>query len=303
VAKVSVIIPSRVETMEISPGENILQRTVRDVYEKASGDIEVIVAFDGPPYCSFPDYKNLLVLELPWQGSKLAINEAVFFSTGKYIMKLDSHCMVGEGFDEILQFGIEDNWIVTPRFYVLDAEKWEWQDGRFYDYFKLPYPNPQSRTYYFQAGGHWKERTGERLNILVDDNMKLHGSCFFMSKHFFVDCIGGLTTDGSGTWNGEDLELTMKAWLGPWGGGLKTNKNTWYAHMHRGGQRPREWHVDTREAYRSAEWSTKYWMGNNWKGRVHDIDWLIEKFWPIPGWPENWKELVKDKYDTGFFRI
>jgi hypothetical protein len=293
VARVSIIIPSRVETMEVSPGETVLQRTVRDIYEKATGDVEVIVAFDGPPYTSFPEYKNLVILELPWTGSKTTFNYAASIATGKYIMKLDAHCMVAEGFDEVLQSTMEENWIVTPRFYVLDAEKWAWQNSRFYDYFKLPYPNPEAKVYYFQAGGHWKERTGEKLYIPIDDNMKLHGSCFFMSNEFFWKSIGGLTTEGSGTWNGEDIELSMKTWLGPWDGKLKVNKNTWYAHMHRGGQRPREWKVDTREAYRSAEWSAKYWMNNLWEGRVHDIDWLIEKFWPIPGWPENWNESVK----------
>lgn len=293
-SRVSIIIPSRVETFEVNPGENILQRTVRDIYEKATGDIEVIVAFDGPPYCSFPEYRNFISLEMPWAGSKPAFNEAAKIASGKYIMKLDAHCMVAEGFDEVLQVTMEDNWVVMPRFYVLNAEEWKWQDERFYDYFFLPCPFTYKHGFMFQAGGHWKNRTAERLNISIDENMKLHGSSFFMTKDFFWNCIGGLHSEGSGTWNGEDIEITMKTWLGPWSGKLMVNKNTWYAHMHRGGQRPREWYVSYNQALKSAHWTANYWMKNQWADRKQDISWLIKKFWPVPGWPDNWETLYQD---------
>ena len=65
------------------------------------------------------------------------INKLVKEATGKYILKSDAHCMFGESFDEILQKDMQDDWVITPRFYVLDAEKWQVQDQRFYDYFYL----------------------------------------------------------------------------------------------------------------------------------------------------------------------
>ena len=55
-SKVSIIIPSRNETYEIQPGVTVLQRMVQDIYEKATGDFEVLVGFDGPPYQDFPDF-------------------------------------------------------------------------------------------------------------------------------------------------------------------------------------------------------------------------------------------------------
>lgn len=286
-AKVSVIIPSRVETLEIEPGVSILQKMVSDIYAKAAGEIEVIVVFDGPPYQELGDYPNLVTLHRKWRGTKPCINEAAKIATGKYLFKMDSHCMVAPGFDAALQ-EMEDNWIVTPRFYVLDAEKWVWQDDRYYDYFFLPCPFTYKRGFMFQAGGHWKGKESEQA---IDENMKLHGSAFFVSRDFFCYKLGGFQSDGAGTWNGEDIELTMKTWLGPWGGKLMVNKNTWYAHMHRGEQRPREWGFSYNEAYASAMWTARYWMSNAWPGQVHGVDWLVDKFWPVPGWPDNWKEL------------
>ena len=290
-AKTSVIIPVRGEQYEVSPGVTVLQRTVQDIYEKATGEIEVIVAFDGEPYQSFPVYPHLASMYEDWMGTKLIINKAVSFASGKYILKTDAHCMFDYGFDEKLQADIEDNWIVMPRMYILNAERWKWQDERFYDYFRLPCPFTYKRGFLFQAGGHWPERTSQRLDVPIDENMKLHGSCWFTSRDFFVNQLKGISIDDSGTWNGEDIDLTMKTWLGHWNGKIMVNKNTWFAHMHRGGQRPREYGYSHNDAYASAKWTAAYWMGNKWPERSRNIGWLIERFSPIPGWPDNWKEL------------
>lgn len=294
-SRVSIIIPSRHETFEVSPGMSILQKTVEDIYKKARGDIEVIVAFDGEPYQDFPDYPKLTRLHLPWRGTKEAINSAVSVAKGEYILKTDSHCMFSDGFDEVLQEHMQDSWVVMPRMYILDAERWRWQDGRFYDYFYLPCPFIDRKGFRFQAGGHWKERTSARIYKTIDENMKLHGSCWFMNRDFYLDKLGGLDpNNGAGSWNGEDIEITMKTWLGPWDGKLMVNKNCWFAHMHRGKQRPREFRYSESECNRSANWTAEYWMNNSWAGQAHKIEWLIDKFWPIPGWPENWKDLLEE---------
>jgi len=295
-SKVSILIAARGEQYKINSGVSVLYRTIQDIYEKATGDFETIVVFDGPPYQDLPEYPNLTVLKNEWSGTKESINIAARIATGKYLFKIDAHCMLDQGFDEVLQSKIEDNWVVTPRLYILNAEEWKWQDNRFHDYFYLPCPLTDSQGFRFQAGAHWKGRTQERLNITdMDENMKLHGSAWFMSKDFYWNCLNGLNpNDGAGRWNGEDIEISLKTWLGPWGGKLMVNKNTWYAHMHRGGQRPREFGVSHQETSQSATWSARYWMKNSWKEQTHELGWLIEKFWPVATWPENWRVLWKE---------
>lgn len=285
-AMVSILIPSR--------NEKYLAKTVEDIYLKATGEIEVIVVYDGPPYEHLPDFKNLTRLMLKQQGTKPLLNIAAKIARGKYLMKCDAHCIFGEGFDEILQETMEDNWVVMPRFRVLNAERWTLQDNKFYDYFRLPCPFTDKKMFRFKAGGHWVDRTQERLSIPIDENMKLHGSLWFMTKDHYLNNIGGLSSDGSGTWSGEDIEISLKTWLGPWDGKLMVNKKTWYAHMHKGGQRPRGWRVTQQEIDRSYLWTANYWMSNSWEGRAHDIDWLIDRFWPVPTWPDNWKELYEE---------
>jgi glycosyltransferase involved in cell wall biosynthesis len=288
-AKVSILIPSRNEICNTRFGTTVLQQTVLDVLKNAKGDFEILVMFDGEPYqYLYPDSNLKIFYNKEPIGSKRCINQLVKESTGKYIMKLDSHCMVSEGFDEILQ-NMEDNWVVTPRFYVLNAEEWKWQDERFYDYFYLPCPLTDKKQFRFQAGGHWKDRTRERLDIPIDENMKLHGSTFFMSKWFFTNCLGELDYSFDES-SGEDIEISLKTWLGPWNGKLMVNKNAWYAHMHKGGQRPRGYHMGMPQIRNTYTYIANYWMNNSWKERTHDLNWLIEKFMPVPTWPLDYKE-------------
>lgn len=290
--KVSILIPSRNETYRINSGETVLQRMIKDIYEKCTGNFEVLVAFDGPPYQKLPKHSNLRTFILPEPlGLKHSLNLLASEAMGKYLFKLDAHCMLSEGIDEVLQADMEDNWIVTPRFYVLNAEEWKWQDERFYDYFYLPCPLTDKRMFRFQAGGHWPQRTQERLNIPIDENMKLHGSSFFMAKDFFINSLGNVAQGWMDPSSGEDVELSLKTWLGPWKGKLMVNKNCWYAHMHKGGQRPRGWHLPNSTINNTYLAIADFWMKDKWEGAVHPLSWLIERFSTVPTWPENFHEL------------
>jgi hypothetical protein len=283
----SVIIPARGE------GE-VLARTVADVYAKATGDIECLVGFDGPPYQRLPEYPGLAVIHLPETiGLKAMINKLAHLARGRYLFKTDAHCMFAEGFDETLAADMQDNWVVTPRFYVLDAERWAWQDERFYDYFYLSCPFADKRGFRFKAGGHWPQRTAERLHIDLDETPQIHGSGWFVSRDYFLDDLGGFpATDPFGHAQ-EPPYLGLKTWLGPWGGRVMVNKKTWYAHMHQQGDK-RGYHMGKRNEENTYRQVAEYWMGNEWEGREHDMHWFLEKFEPMPTWPAGWRTLYAD---------
>ena len=292
-AKTSIIIPSRNESYECQPGITVLQRTVQDIYEKATGDFEVIVGFDGPPYQDFPNYPNLVTVKLPETiGLKRMLNRLCLIATGKYIYKTDSHCMFGYGFDEILQEDMEENWVVTPRFYVLDAKNWKWQDGRFYDYFYLSCPFTDPTQFKFKAGGHWLEKTQEKIFLPIDETPQIHGSGWFIAKDYYFDCLHGFPTIDPFGHAQEPPYLGLKTWLGPWEGKLMVNKKTWYAHMHQD-HHSRGYHMSRGQDRYSYDLAATYWMGNRWEERAHDMDWFIKKFMPMPTWPDNWEELYK----------
>ena len=68
------------------------------------------------------------------------------------------------------------------------------------------------------------------------------------------------------------------------GGRVAVNKNVWYCHRHA----KRGYRINNRAREKCYIYSYKHWVLDNKEGFIK----LIEKFWPIPNWPENWKEQL-----------
>jgi len=294
-SKVSIIIPSRGEKQEN------LDRTLQSIYENVKGEIEVIVGFNGEPYSnpspySLPENITYKAIFFPENvGIKNNINTLALLATGKYLFKLDAHTSVGYHFDEILQENMEEDWIVTPRFYVIDGKTWQWQDERFYDYFYLSCPFTDPRGFRFKAGGHWPERTKERLEShpTVDETPQIHGSAWFMTKDRFFE-LGGFPLQDPYGHGQEPLWLGLRNWL--MGGKVMVNKKTWYAHLHQN-SKERGYPEDkahTEETY----WRVADHFVNHRKNYLYSFEWFIDKkFSEMPTWPENWKQLAKERDD------
>jgi len=281
-AKTSIIIPSR--------NERFLTQTVADLLSKG-GDIEVLVVLDGywPVEMPAPDRRLHFLHWGKPHGMRANINAAAAIARGEYLMKCDAHCMFGEGYDEILQADCADNWIVIPRRYSLDAEAWRPTDKEPIDamHYFYPYAHPDDLGLH---GRPWMQRGRERKEILLDEDVTFQGSCWFMRRSHW-ERIGPMQEHGYETFMGEPQELGFKTQLGPWHGAIMRNKKTWYAHLHKGRTYGRMYHMSQSERVRGNAYSFDFWWSNRWVERAHDIEWLIDRFWPHPGWPENWKEI------------
>lgn len=292
---VSIIISSRVD--------QYLQRTIDDLLAKAEGEIEIIVVLDG--YWPDPMLKNdprVVVLHQGMIhdniGMRGAINTASEIAKGEYIMKIDEHCMVDQGYDVKLAADCEDDWVVIPRRHRLDADNWQLiEDGRppvDYMYLAYPYERPYDRTCGLH-GSEWKQRHHERKDILIDDTMSWQGSCWFVKKSYWDKLLYPLDDENYGPFTQEAQEIGNKVWLT--GGRLVVNKKTWYAHFHKGSKG--KGYGFSREQYRRHEtakergrlYCIEYWL--NTKDFKYDFEWLLQKFWPVPTWPEDWKERIK----------
>lgn len=279
-SKVSIIIPACGEK------EENLTRTIDSIYENATGEIEILIGFNGPPYI-IPrniDGRYIGMLFPRNVGIKTNINALAAMATGKYIYKSDAHCSFGKGFDEILQKDMQDDWIVTPRFYVLDGKTWKWQDERFYDYFYLSCPFTDPKGFRFKAGGHWPERTKERLlsPITIDETPQFHGSGWFMAKDRFFE-LGGFPIQDPYGHAQEPLWLGLKNWL--MGGKVMVNKNTWYAHLHQD-SKDRGYAEDRVHTEKTYNQVAHYWV------REEGFKEFIEKFMPMPSWTPDWEQQL-----------
>lgn len=293
--KVSMIIPSR--------NERFLAQTVNDVLANSRGDVEIIPVLDGywpNPYIASDGRSH----EINWddprikalhfgqaQGMRQAINGAARMATGDYLMKLDAHCMVSEGFDVALQEECDKFTIVVPRRYSLDAEAWKWKTDHGkppVDYHYLSWPYEEGRAGVGLHGTVWVNRAKARLDTPIDEEMSSQGSCWFMQKKHWLR-LGEMDVERYGSFVQEFQELGMKTWLG--GGQVLINKKAWYAHLHKGKEYGRGYFISKGEMSRGAQAAVDYWMFDRWTHRVRDMKWLVDRFWPIPNWPANWEDL------------
>lgn len=303
----SIAIPSR--------QERFLNNTIKDVLEKATGNIEVFPILDGYDLPEEQLIKDPRVkyLRIPIGNGEThkrhGVNIMVDICQGEYVASLDAHCMMAKGFDEQLVKDHQPNWVQVPRRHRLDAENWciqEQSDNRppiDYEYLMFPlryHPfsgssknrgprEPKSDYHPALHGFKWDTRTLERWDVPIDDTMTIQGSFWFMTKDWFRE-TGLMQIDGFTGWGQEGEEISFKTWLS--GGKVMTNKNTWYAHLHKGPKYGRMYWMSKDSMRKCNKYSYDFFVNNRWNKRIYDFEWLIQKFWPLPNWPLDWKEQL-----------
>lgn len=286
-SKVSIIIPSR--------NERFIVPTVNGILKSATGDVEVIAVLDGywpdPP---LPDDPRLKIIHFGKpKGMRAGINAAAGIAKGDYLLKTDAHCLFAEGFDEVLKADCEDNWVVIPTRYSLDAENWCKREDK----------EPINAMHYFWPWAHpddlglhgrpWMERGQERKGILIDEDVTFQGSSWFMCAEHFHRRLGGLSEVGYGGFMGEPQEIGFKTQLGPWRGKVIRNRGTQYSHLHKGKTYGRMYYMSKSERVRGNAYSFNFWITNSWTERVIDLEDLIDRFPLQPGWPIDWREQIE----------
>jgi len=273
---ISVIIPAR--------NEIFLSKTIESLLETSKGEIEVIAILDGywpdPPVKDDP--RVTLIHHTKSIGMRPAVNQAARLASGKFIMKLDAHCLLGQGWDEILAADCEYDWSVVPRRYELGTGAWKRRGRRIVDYMYLSKPDTGDKYGGFR-GMYWPEYKSDKL---IDDLMISQGSLWFMHRDKFFDL--GCMDEEYGHWGQEGTEIALKFWLS--GGKHIRNKKTWYAHWQKGNNKKRgERGVSKKTVRKAYEYSRDIWVNNKWPQQTRDFAWLIEKFAPIPTWGEDVK--------------
>ena len=296
----SCIIPSR--------SAQWLKQTVGDLFAKAEGEVEVIVVYDGrwPEHNEIPqDNPNLIQIHHGEVhnniGMRESINVGVAISKGTHLLVIDEQCGVDQGYDVKLKADCEDNWVVIPRRERLEPDTWQTTrvaegDNRppvDYMYIEYPYAKPFDKTQGLH-GAEWK-RPG-REDILIDDTPTMQGSCYFMTRKWWDECIGELDSTNYGTFTMEAQEVSNKTWLS--GGRVVVNKKTWYSHWHKG-SKGKGYGFSTEQYKRHQEsmekgrlYAINYWLST--KDFKYDWDWFVtQKFPDMPGWSKDWKERVE----------
>jgi hypothetical protein len=306
VPDLSVLIASR--------NEVFLKNTVEDVLTHAEADTDVIAVCDGAwPTPPLVDHPKVTLVHHASIGQRAAVNEAARLSTATYVMKLDAHCALDQGFDRKLiepyergELAREDTTI--PRLYNLHAFDWQCRacGDRIYQGAKPSACGKCKSPEGFERVMVWKPRWHRKTDFNrfdanlqyqywqgVDkrpasqgelaDMMTALGACFFMRRDRFWE-LGGMDEE-HGSWGQFGVEVALKSWLS--GGRHVVNKRTWYSHMFRTHGGP-EWGFPYPMSNSQVETARKHsramWYQNAWPRQVRPLDWLVERFEPVPGW-------------------
>jgi len=299
----SVLIPSR--------NEMFLSRTVQDLLTQMRGDSEVIVILDGArAEPMLPDDPRVRVIYYEISiGQRAATNVAARLAEGEFVMKLDAHCTVDEGYDVKLTEPYKTGEIgadvtTIPRMFNLHAFDWLCECGERTYQGPRPERCKKCQSEHIAMDMVWTPRWSRKTDFArfdTDLHFQYHGShgkrpaaqgdiadvmcqvgaCWLMSRERYWD-LGGLD-EGHGSWGQMGVEVSCKSWLS--GGRQVVNKRTWFSHLFRtqpGFSFPYPISVSAQEHAR--EYSRQMWMENKWPGAKYPLSWLLEKFAPVPDW-------------------
>ena len=312
----SILIPAR--------NEMFLKNTIEDALKQSRADTEIIAVLDGEwAKPEIPQNPRVNVFHTgSVVGMRAATNYAARLASGRYFMKVDAHCAFDEGFDQkMLEFHakVGDNVTSVPIMRNLWAFDWKCHNCGFKQYQgptpgeckqcgcstkwkrKMMWqgkPNPQSWAYCFDAEPHfqyfeeYKKRPSTkemRDELGYTESMSLQGSCFMCSRDDYWRL--NLSDETLGNWGNQGIEVAAKTWLS--GGRVLVNHATWYAHMFRtqGGDFSFPYALNgvqtTKRNVKKLIWE------NGFNEQRYPVSWLIEKFWPVPGWTQEQLQVLK----------
>jgi hypothetical protein len=324
----SVLIPAR--------SEEFLKLTVEDILRNKESETEIIVGLDekwaNPPLEQHPDLSVIYVPESI--GQRHITKTCAQFSRAKYIAKCDAHVGFDKGFDRKLLEGFKitgDNVTVAPIMRNLWVFSWKCTkcgkktyqgtiptaceeknykntgvacDGKKFVkkiIWELKH-NPQSTSFCFDSEPHFQyfEDYKHREPYVSDkktgftETMSLQGSFFCMTREKYLDL--DIDDETLGSWGSQGLTVACKTWLS--GGRVLINHNTHYAHLFRtkGGSFGFPYPQSGRAVAETKKKVKDLFFENKWPKQIYPLSWLVEKFWPVPGWDEKSLAEIK-KFD------
>ena len=311
----SILIPSR--------NEMFLKNTIDNILENIEADTEVIALLDGAwaePAIPQHDRVNIIYVNKAI-GQRAGSNIACQLAQGKYVMKVDAHCSFDKGFDRKMLEAFEtvdDNVTMVPTMKNLHAFDWKcykcgWKKYQGPTPEKCPdcgetkkirrkmlwraKPRPNSNAYcfdsepHFQYFGEYMKRDTTNKDYL-NETMSLQGSCFMCTKEMYQEL--DLCDETLGSWGNQGIEVALKTWLS--GGRVLVNKKTWYAHMFRtqGGDFSFPYEQRGKHVSRTKHAVKKLFWENRWDKQILPLSWVVERFWPVPGWKQEDLDKLKE---------
>lgn len=311
--KLSFLIPAN--------NELFLKNTVDDLL--ANTQAEIIVCLDGKwADPAIPQNPRVNVIYLPESiGQRAATNVACKLAQGKYVCKVDAHCSFDKDWDLKMIEAFEksgDNVVMVSGMKNLHVFDWKcFKCGRkIYQDCKPICPDcgndmkrkmvwqPRSGTsqfsYSFDSEPHFAYFGGYRqhpdyirdLPSGITESMSLQGSCWMVTKDNYWKL--NLGDENFGSWGSQGIQIACSMWLS--GGRVLVNHNTFYSHLFRTKPQndfgfPYKQHES--KIQNAKQYAKKLIYENKWPKQIRPSSWILEHFWPVPGWTDEQLEDLK----------
>jgi hypothetical protein len=227
-----------------------------------------------------------------------ALNAGVAIARGKFVMKLDGHCMVSPGFDKVLAETCRDNWACVPTRHRLDPENWVINDGNRHP-INYQYINPNNDSL---DGKVWNEKNRNKAleQIRIEDLISCQGSCYFLPRDWWYE-LELLDEENYGTFRKDPQEVIFKTWT--YGGRCVRVKDCWYAHLHKGRKYGRGYFAQKSDHRKGDEYVKKWWTDSAWPKQKIPLREIFAKFPDMPGWADHeWMQGAKPVIDKNLPR-
>lgn len=295
----SILLPAR--------NEEFLQNTIDDILLHAEGNTEVLVAldnWDNPP--EVKKHPRVRVVRTK-KGQRGATNELAKLSEAKYVMKLDAHVSVSQGFDVAMMQDMEED--VTMVLGTCNLHAYDWVCPEGHRHFQGKYdeceqcgskdlrkelvwqviPKPIRSSFYFDTNLHFQFQLLDNPEI-IHESMSIQGSGFMATREKYWEL--GLCDEAMPSWGSQGTEIACKTWLS--GGRVLSTKKAYYGHQFRETE-GFPYHNPVEEIFRARDYVQDMFLNNKWPKQTRPLSWLVEKFAPLPDWHEESGKAVLER--------
>ena len=325
----SVLIPAR--------NEEFLYKTIEDILSDSGDKTEIIAGLDGAwAEPAIKDNPRVTIVHVSESlGQRAMTNQLCRLSQAKYVMKCDAHCAFDKDFDSKMIAKMQDNYTMIPIMRNLWVFDWKCYDCGKRSY-QSPTPEkciicgghnlkkkmtwvakckenngghhyPQSTSYMFDPEPHFQyfndyTKRPEYQEMLakegLTETMSLQGSCWMATrdKYWELDLCNEEFGKKSNGWGSQGIEVACKTWLS--GGRLVVNHDTWYGHLFRTQGGDFGFPYPGPDANPAKKHAKDLFFNNKWDKQIHPLSWLVEKFWPVPGWTQEDLDKIKGGDDV-----
>ena len=251
--------------------EKYLKRTLTNLLETAAGDVEIILTFDGHRQRAIADNRIKVLFDPELRGRRIAINEAVQHAQGEHLYHVDAHCrLLTDGWDVKLREACGANAVAVSSILNLRPNKQHLIRHVLHDPRHL-------------ANAFWDEKIPQAN---IEEALTMTGCSYMMHR----DLWKPLDERYSG-WGYMGIELSLRGWLcGDVPTPLLLRSDVICEHMgrrHAHRLNRTQWIGDLFSPARTLRHIGRMYRNNQAVDQQRSLQWLIDKFAPVPGWHDN----------------